>query len=463
MNYNVINKIIEINYNNKDSKYEEPLTKNDRTEYSKSEFRNDVTDEESFRTVCGRQWKKNLATLIPFVDMFKHIAGREHIYEIPIPTTGQLCEIYNGQRNISNMIKLAREVDLLKVINNTYQFNARNDDDNHCKTYILNKNVQDLIIELCNKYSITHKSFIRNLKNNNEYNSIRPSDLSEFNIKINSGLNLRIPVATDEQIIDYVKKIYPQIECYQGLADKINEQHYTNDKYKFGIKFHPKVERNSGGLITSISIRATNGICSYKAHDNGKNTGRIWRKDVLDEYFGNNNYMEYDVKSSIFRLTHLLNFKVWLDNSIDLYEEMYGKPFVNEEQRKQYKLFAMKLYFAKSIGTLYKGIRYVGKSDYIKEKIDEYTLKESLINMKSKMTDIIGESFDSEIFLHESCIYMQLVNELFKLGFDIIQVYDGFYVKNRDDVNQEQFNDIVNDLLDSITLKYIKSYNINNN
>ena len=76
------------------------------------------------------------------------------------------------------------------------------------------------------------------------------------------------------------------------------------------------------------------------------------------------------------------------------------------------------------------------------------------------MTDIIGQQFDSEIFLHESCIYMQLVDELFKLGFDVIQVYDGFYVRNRDDVNQEQFNDIVNDLLDSITLNYIKSYKI---
>ena len=80
--------------------------------------------------------------------------------------------------------------------------------------------------------------------------------------------------------------------------------------------------------------------------------------------------------------------------------------------------------------------------------------------MKSKMTDIIGQPFDSEIFLHESCIYMQLVDELFKLGFDVIQVYDGFYVRNRDDVNQEQFNDIVNDLLDTITLNYIKSYKI---
>lgn len=464
MNYNIINKIIEINFKNKDKKYDEvkELTKNERTEYSQSDFRNDVTDEESFKTICGRQWKKNLATLIPFVDMFKHISGREHIYEIPIPTTGELCEIYNGQVNVTNMIKLAKKVDLLKVINDTYQYNAWNEEDNHCKTYILNKNVQDLIIELCNKYSITHKTFIHNLKNNNEYNnnSINLRELSEFNIKINSGLNLRIPVATDEQIIDYIKEIYPQIEDYQKLADEINEKYYTNDKYKFGIKFQPKVTRNKGGLITSISIRATNGICSYKEHDNGKNTGRIWRKDVLDEYFGKDNYMEYDVKSSIYRLTHFLNFKVWLDNSIDLYEEMYGQPFENEEQRKQYKLFAMKLYFDKSIGKLYTHTVRFAKEDYNKEKIDEITLKMELINMRSKMIDIIGQPFDSEIFLHESCIYMQLVDELFKLGFDVIQVYDGFYVRNRDDVNQEQFNDIVNDLLDSITLNYIKSYKI---
>ena len=139
---------------------------------------------------------------------------------------------------------------------------------------------------------------------------------------------------------------------------------------------------------------------------------------------------------------------------------MYGQPFENEEQRKQYKLFAMKLYFDKSIGKLYTHTVRFAKEDYNKEKIDEITLKMELINMRSKMTDIIGQPFDSEIFLHESCIYMQLVDELFKLGFDVIQVYDGFYVRNRDDVNQEQFNDIVNDLLDSITLNYIKSYKI---
>ena len=468
MNYNIVNKIIEINYNNKDKKYDEvkELSKKARKEYRQSDFRNDVIDEESFKTVCGRQWKKNLATLIPFVDMFKHISGREHIYEIPIPTTGELCEIYKSQVNVTRMVQLAKKIELLKVIDNTYQYNAWNDGDNHCKTYILNKNVQDLIIELCNKYSITHKTFIHNLNNNNlnnniyNNNSIHLRELSEFNIKINSGLKLRIPLATDEQIIDYVKEIYPQIEDYQKLADEINEKYYTNDKYKFGIKFQPKVTRNKGGLITSISIRATNGICSYKEHDNGKNTCRIWRKDVLDEYFGKDNYMEYDVKSSIYRLTHFLNFNVWLDNSIDLYEEMYGQPFENEEQRRQYKLFAMKLYFDKSIGKLYTHTVRFAKEDYNKENIDEITLKMELLNMKSKMTDIIGEPFDSEIFLHESCIYMQLVNELFKLGFDVIQVYDGFYVRNRDDVNEEQFNDIVNDLLDTITLNYIKSYKI---
>ena len=182
MNYNVVNKIIEINFNNKDKKYDEvkELAKNERTEYSQSDFRNDITDEDSFKTVCGRQWKKNLATLIPFVDMFKHISGREHIYEIPIPTTGELCEIYNGQVNVTRMLQLAKKVDLLKVINDTYQYNAWNEEDNHCKTYILNKNVQDLIIELCNKYSITHKTFIHNLKNNNEYNnnSIHLRDLA---------------------------------------------------------------------------------------------------------------------------------------------------------------------------------------------------------------------------------------------------------------------------------------------
>lgn len=464
MNYDIVNKIIEINFKNKDKKYEiKDLPKNKRKEYHQSDFRNDVTDEESFKTICGRQWKKNLATLIPFVDMFKYIAGREHIYEIPIPTTGQLCDIYNGYRNVSNMLNLAKKVDLLKGIKDTYQYSAWNEEDNQCKTYILNKKMQDLIIELCDKHAITHKTFIHNLKSNNKKitKNIQPRDLREFNIKINSGLSLRIPVATDEQIIEYIKTIYPQIEDYQALADDINEKHYSNEKYKFGIKFRPKVKRNSGGLITSISIRATNGICSYKARDNGKHTNKIWRKDILDEYFGKDNYMEYDVKSSIFRLTHFLNYKVWLDNSIDLYEEMFARPFENAEQRNRYKLFAMKLYFDKgSIGNLYKNTVYNAKEDYIKENIDKNTLKMELTNMSSKMRDIIGQSYDSEIFLHESCVYMQLVDELFKLGFDVIQVYDGFFVRNRDNVTQENLNSVINDKLDKIVLDYIRKYKI---
>lgn len=462
MNYHIINKIIEINFKNKDTKYDitKESTKNKRKEYCQSDFRNDVTDEESFKAVCGRKWKKNLATLIPFVDMFKYISGREHIYEIPIPTTGQICDIYNGQRNVSRMIQLAKKVDLLKVIKDKYQYNAWDEEDNHCKTYILNKKMQDLIVELCDKHSITHKTYIKNFKSNQSNTKSRNlPDLSEFNVKINSG-DLKIPIATDEQMIEYIKKIYPQIEDYQKLADEINAKHYSNDKYKFGIKFRPKVTRNSGGLIKKISIRATNGICSYKARDNGKHTNKIWRKDVLDEYFGVDNYMEYDVKSSIFRLTHFLNYKVWLDNSIDLYEVMYGQPFENEEQRNQYKLFAMKLYFGKSIGKIYSDQFRLAKKEYTEENIDIKTLEMELINMRTKMHDIIGSSFDSEVFLHESCIYMQLVNELFKIGFDVIQVYDGFFLRKRDNVTQDNLNAVINDLLDKIVIKYIQKYKI---
>lgn len=469
MKYNIVDKILSINFAHKDDvKYTTNNKENNdnvnRKEYHQDDFRNDVTNEEEFIATCGRQWKKNLATLIPFVDMYKHITGREHIYEIPIATTGELSEIYNGVRNVSNMLQLAKKVDLLKTIDNTYQFNAFDDKDNKSKTYIMNKNVQDLIIQLCNKYHIVHKNYIKNLNqnknNNNNINSGNLRDLSEFNIKINSKLKLRIPLATDEQIIDVIKQMYPQIEEYQKLADEINEKYYYNDKYKLGIKFQPKIKRNAGGLITSISIRATNGICSYKAHENGKESGRRWRKDVLNEYFGTDNYMEYDVKSSIYRITHFLNYNVWLDPSIDLYEEMYGKAFETKEARDMYKSFAMRLYFERSLGTLYTHTVCTAKDDFNAANIDEITLKLELMNMHQQMTDVIGNPFDSEIFLHESCIYMDLCKELLDRGFDVVQVYDGFYVRKNNEYDQQSFNDLCNTLLDNIALNYKIKYNI---
>ena len=57
------------------------------------------------------------------------------------------------------------------------------------------------------------------------------------------------------------------------------------------------------------------------------------------------------------------------------------------------------------------------------------------------MFDVIGPSFRSEIFLHESCIYTQVAHRLRVMDFKVIQIYDGFFTDR--ELEQSVFDEIV--------------------
>lgn len=467
MNYSNINRIIEFNYVNRDIRPKfERRTEEDK-EYTQDEFRNDITTEDDLKKALGRKYRKNLGMLLAFVDVYKYIFGREHMKAIALAQTGTLAEIFGNHQNVSNMIRIAKKIDLIKCVDEDYQFNAYNDDMNRAKMYIMNKKVFDLVRDMANREGICTKNYYyKNIKENEEINhviinSANIREIQNYGLHINSNLHMRLPFVNDEEITEYIETVrYPQIRDYQKLADEINSRYYVNGDYDLGIRFNTKITRSRGGLVSKIGIRATNGIVASKEHDNGKNSNRVWRKEILDGYFGKDNYMEFDVKSSIYRINHFLNFNVWLDNDIDLYKEMYGKEFDSKEQRDQYKLFAMKLYFDKSIKKL-RHHTVMGRDRNVLNMTDD-DLEMTLNEMKNRMTDVIGNTYDSEIFLHESCIYMDLCKELLERGFKVVQVYDGFYVNKDNGMTEEEFNELCQVILDDVSMRYKEKYLMNN-
>ena len=466
MNYSNINRIIEFNYVNGDIRPKFERRAEEAEEYTQDEFRNDIATEEDLKKALGRKYRKNLGLLLAFVDVYKYIFGREHMKAIALAQTGTLAEIFGSQRNVSNMLSLAKKADLLKCVDEDYRFNAYSDDMNRAKMYIMNKKVFDLVRDMANREGICNKNYYRNIKENKEINNIiinssNIREIQNYGLHINSNLHMRLPYVTDEEITEYIETVrYPQIRDYQKLADEINSRYYVNESYDLGIRFNTKITRSKGGLVSKIGIRATNGIVASKEHDNGKNSNRVWRKEILDGYFGKDNYMEFDVKSSIYRINHFLNFNVWLDNDIDLYREMYGREFDGREQRDQYKLFAMKLYFDKSIKKL-RHHTVMGRDRNVLNMTDD-DLETTLEEMKNKMTDVIGNTYDSEIFLHESCIYMDLCRELLDRGFKVVQVYDGFYVNKDNGMTEEEFNGLCQVILDDVSMRYKEKYLMNN-
>lgn len=462
MNYYFIDKILDEHYRCKDVipdyKKQREVQKLLDERHSQNEFRNDVWTEDDFRKLTGQRWKKNLELLIAFIDEYKHIFGRRELYALPISCTNKnLLNIFDNERHVSRVIELAQKVDLLKCVDDYYRFNAYDEELNCAKRYICNKRVQDLIIELANKYQIVIRQY-QNYKRNILYNNTIVDTSFEdcpVNIAINSKLNLRVPNKTDDQIIAWLDQKYPQLAEYQKLADRINAQYYSNDRER-RIQFIPTIKRSRGNssTITKIGIRATNSLVSLKEHDNGKETDKQWRKDWLADHY-KNGWLEFDVKSSIFRINYFLNNDVWLDNSIDLYEQMYGKKFESTEKRAEYKAIAMSLYFERSVGTLYTHV--TNKAEQLK-LIDRDVLKMMLGDMHKQMTATIGKTYDSEIFLHESCIYMDLLDELLKMGFDVTQVYDGFYVDRKAGMDEEQLKNLCCQILQDKAEQYKHKY-----
>lgn len=414
--------------------------------HHQEEFRNDVKTEEDLLQLLGREWVKKLEVLISFIDEYKHIFGRQELISLPISCKNKnLLNIFKNEKQVSRMLKLAQDVDLLLCTDDSYQFNAFSDVLNYCKRYICNKEVQDLIIKVANKFGIV----IRKFKNFRRVEIENTSPVT--NVAINSKLNLRVANMTDDEVLYYLNKRYPQLPYYQQLADEINENFYSKDKER-RISFIPNITRSRGNssTITKIGIRATNSLVSLKEHDNGKETGKLWRKDWLKEHYCN--YISFDVKSSIFRINYFLNFGEWLPNDIDLYEKMFGESF-EAGQREEYKALAMSLYFEKSVGTLYTHV--INKTSSLR-MYGEEEIRSSLEELHKKMFDVIGEGFDSEIFLHESCIYMELQRELLRRGHDVTIIYDGFYVEAY--TSEEEFAKECCNILKKVALNYKKKF-----
>lgn len=57
--------------------------------------------------------------------------------------------------------------------------------------------------------------------------------------------------------------------------------------------------------------------------------------------------------------------------------------------------------------------------------------------------DVIGKSYDSEIFYYESIIYMEVLKYLLDKDYKVLQCYDCWYCNK--EANKEDINKIIKD------------------
>lgn len=384
---------------------------------------NDILSKEEIISKLGRKYKKNLVSI---AKLLKHINYNQNCLSQIILAKSLGC----SHNKVSKIIKKLVDIKVLRVIDNSYSYIEHTS-----KVYQVNQNMISIIKNIIKEE--TNKEIIN--KNKEEDNNSSNTIGAPIRFSVSQRCNLDLSY-TDDQINDGLCNYYPFLREQQDKAERLNQT--LPDELK--IKFYPTVKRSSKH-ITKIGLRATNSIVSLKNRDTGKDTDRKYRKEYYDEYFGKDEKLyKYDFKASVYRLTYFLNNGVFPDKDYDLYTAFVGKKMTKDE-RDYIKRLSMLCYFTSSTKKIISNNREILK-DYDSEQI-----KDLLDTYKERMLSIIGKFYQSEIFVYESSIYLDIYEHLLKNHNKVTQIYDEF-VSNED--IREEIEKYIKDNLNSIKEKY---------
>lgn len=384
--------------------------------------------------------KNTLSKVLYFIDSKKHIrfTDKEHngltVMGISVKNK-KLKSICGGSiKQVSRLIDYMIQIGLLAEYDESYQYNSKN---NYSKQYCYSYHTELKVLEYCKQNGIEKSEHINGTKKILSSKNIIGINIAD--VKFSSKLNLQKPPNySQKQFEEYLYSVlhhnYPNLKKYQDIANHINKTYDEARK----IYYEPTFKWNSKNTsVIKIGIRATNSLCNCKKEFEPKDLNRnfLYRKDVLKKYKLN---YSYDIKSSVPRVTVLLNTGVWLDSRIDLYElmaaefnQMCSKEYLkwNSFNRKVFKKFHMLSYFdSYNMISAHLKRRISLKTKYKRD--DWVRLDDAMICYKKSVEIVLGKLWDNEIFFHESNIYLDVLFELvISRGTDVLMIYDSFYLR----------------------------------
>lgn len=406
--------------------------------------------------------RKRLSKVLAFIELIKQKRYKDACTIIPIPEKDKrLISICGSQRNASNFIKFMKNIGLIEIESDEFRFNSRT---NKCKTYRYYVENEKEIQGYCEENNIM-KYMIHNDTLIERFSDIDSFDKSQ--VRISSKLLLLKPKKWgpkdfENNLISVLYENYPQLHKYQRLADSINEEYYK-DYPDLWINFRPSFTWNKGNkAVRKIGIRATNALvsASNKSREESSVCFNGKYKEEIREQYGL--HLEKDVKSSVPRLTLSLNCGYWISENIDMYEKIWevykGKKesIINDtlierfsDVRNAIKSLHMRGYFdsAKRLGVNTRNAMY--------EVVDGEAVDKEMAIFREALIEVEGgHVYDSEIFLHESCIYMDVLKKLLDEGYFVWECYDSWYSR-KDGVTQTEYGAHVAGLVEKCANQYI--------
>lgn len=247
---------------------------------------------------------------------------------------------------------------------------------------------------------------------------------------------------------------YPLLSVFQSKVAAINAKYYQNKPERL-ITYHPTVSFSNGcNWVTGIGIRYNCEFCSYK-----KETCEYLpcREPYLKQERLN---LHYDVRGSVPKVSALINYGTWNDNTVDPYFEMFNE-YINlsgdtgiwgDEERRAMKNMFARVYFEKSLSTTVAHINSALK-DRGESVKDEFT---HLVfsNLREAAEHCFGKFLGSEVFYHESNIYILALEKILEDGYDAVTCFDSFYA-HKNGVKQRDFDYYMDNLLEDCAMKYL--------
>ena len=283
----------------------------------------------------------------------------------------------------------------------------------------------------------------------------------ESRIRICKRMKMDVTGISLSRIESVLNARYPQFLEGKKIAAELNKSLPIEEQIKW--QWHLELKQHSGKrYLTKIGFRSSNMICSYKENENKNPCYRgKWRREYLSEVYGSK-WSHYDFNASIWRLSYNLLHDEMLPESKDGYELAYGDKFKSKEDREIFKKIAMRLYFG---GINQLGVQVERKFKEIADKLGEkYTydhararfIQDIMSEQKLIAVEKIGGFFDSEIFLHESCIYLNIYKDILDSGIRCTQIYDSFYFNADSNIN---VNQLYKTHLSQYKLKFAYTFN----
>jgi hypothetical protein len=195
-----------------------------------------------------------------------------------------------------------------------------------------------------------------------------------------------------------------------------------------------------------------NGEMAWKTTENEKHCN----KDIQDRFalndliFGDNNWLHYDVPSSIPQVIYLINNKKWFGKRV---WDITGEKVKSLGQRIMFNTTEYAL--ARSMFQYYKGnkkcspskTKYWGEWQngvWVESEYTEYqTFLDDAKYVTKRLTDVIGpipgntKEERNQLFIHESNIYLMVLGKFLDAGAKVYQVYDSFYWNKDSGVTSE--------------------------